>query len=138
MGKLKIGDRLWHPCSMDIIEHKVTSIRQFEDHNQYCLKATDNVGACGRVEVLIAEKKGEFRFIGLLCDYEHESGLQDFVEGNYYVTKDEAKLEFYNQQELLVLNRVQKCQRELNSAKSRLEKVKLMLKQARDSIKEKN
>lgn len=138
MKKLKIGDALWHPCNMDIIEHKVTSIRQFEDHNQYCLKAVHNVGACGRVEVLVGEKKGQFRFIGLMYDYEHESGLQDFIEGNYYTNNDKAKIEFYRQQELLVVSRVDRCQKELNSAKSKLERVKAIIKQAKDSIKEKN
>jgi len=138
MEKLRIGDKLWHPCNMDIIEHKVTSIREFEDHNQYCLKAVYDIGACGRVEVLVGEKKGQFRFIGLMYDYEYESGLQDFIEGNYYTNKDKAKIEFYRQQELLVVSRVDRCQRELNSAKSKLERVKAIIKQAKDSIKEKN
>jgi len=138
MKELKIGDKLWHPCNMDIIEHKVTSVRQFEDHNQYCLRAVYNVGACGRVEVLVGEKKGQFRFIGLMYDYEYESGLQDFVEGNYYTTKDEAKIEFYRQQELLVMSSIDKHQRLLDSSKSNLERVRLILKQARDSVKERN
>jgi hypothetical protein len=138
MKKLKIGDKLWHPCNMDIVEHKVTSIRQFEDHNQYCLKAVYNVGACGKVEVLVGEMKSQFRFIGLLYDYEYGSGLQDFVEGNYYTTKDEAKIVFYRQQELLVMSSIDKHQRLLDASKSNLERVKLILKQARDSVKKKN
>ena len=67
-----------------------------------------------------------------------ESGLQDFIEGNYYTNNDKAKIEFYRQQELLVVSRVDRCQKELNSAKSKLERVKAIIKQAKDSIKEKN
>lgn len=53
MKAIKIGDEMFHPCSIDIIKHKVVSIRQFEGFNHYVLEATNNVGDCGRVQVII-------------------------------------------------------------------------------------
>ena len=87
--EIKINDYFWHPCSLDIIEHKVVSIRQYDGFNHYVLKSTRNVGACGRIEVIISENKGKFRFIELVDEenIEYASGLQDFIEGNYYHKK---------------------------------------------------
>lgn len=52
---IKIGDSLWHPRNLDIIQHKVTSIRQYEGFNHYVCKAVHNVGACGRIEIILDE-----------------------------------------------------------------------------------
>ena len=81
---IKIGDPLWHPCSMDIIEHKVVSIRQFEGFNHYVTKSVHKVGASGILEVILDEHKGKLRFVELLDEesIEYVSGLKDFIEGN--------------------------------------------------------
>ena len=88
---IKIGDSLWRPCNVDIIEHRVISIRQYEGFNHYVTKAVHNVGACGRVEVILDEHKGKLTFVELLDeeDLKYSSGLKDFVEGTYYTTKKE-------------------------------------------------
>jgi hypothetical protein len=103
MSDIKINDSMWHPCNMDIIEHKVISIRQFDCFNHYVLKAVRNVGACGRLEVIVSENNGKLRFVELVNEdtTEYASGLQDFIEGNYYTTKEQAELEFYEQQRIL-------------------------------------
>lgn len=54
----KIGDLLYHPSNYDIIEFEVTGIHNYtgfngETRTSLQAKATQNVGACGKVEVLI-------------------------------------------------------------------------------------
>lgn len=94
--ELKINDILYHPMSLDIIAFKVFGLTQYEDHAVYKAKALNNVGACGRVEVLLTvDRKNKVRFIGLDNDYEHDSGLQDFVEGVYYLNEQEARGAYY-------------------------------------------
>lgn len=134
---IKIGDSLWHPCNMDIIEHKVTSIRQFEGFNHYVCKALHNVGACGRVEVILDEHKGKLRFVELLFeeDLEYSSGLRDFVEGNYYTNKKEAELEFYRQQETIAWTNMEQKKRWYEDAVKRHEQVKLLVKTIKESLK---
>lgn len=132
---IKIGDTLWHPCNMDIIEHKVTSIRQFEGFNHYVTKAVRNVGACGRVEVILDEHKGKLRFVELLHEeeIEYSSGLQDFVEGNYYTNKKEAELEFYKQQETIAWSNMEQKEKWYKEAKARYEQVKLIVSKIKES-----
>lgn len=131
---------MWHPCNMDIIEHKVIGVHEFEDYRgikfkHLTLKATHNVGACGKVEVIIDDHKGKFKFVELVDEeiIEYSSGLQDFVEGNYYSTLEEARVEFYTQQKWLVVARVNELERLLNEAKTRLAQVESIIKVAKDS-----
>lgn len=135
---IKINDSLFHPCSLDIIEHKVTSIRQFEGFNHYVLKAVRNVGACGRLEVIVDEHKGNLRFIELVDEevIEHASGLQDFIEGNYYRTLPEARLVFYEQQKTLAWSNMNNKERLFKEAKDRYEQVKLLVKNLSDEVKQ--
>lgn len=135
---IKIGDILWHPCSMDIIEHKVISVRQYEGFNHYISKAVKNVGACGRVEVILDEHKGKLRFVELIDEenIEYASGLQDFIEGNYYVDKKEAELEFYKKQETLTWSDMEQKKRWYEDAVKRHEQVKLLVKALKDKIKQ--
>lgn len=137
---MNIGDKMWHPCNMDIIEHKIVGINQYEDNRgksfkHYILKAVHNVGACGKVEVIVDEHKGKFRFVELVDEenIEYASGLQDFVEGNYYTNKKEAEIEFYTQQKWLVHNRVDRLDSQLKEAKLRLEQVEAIIKVAKES-----
>ena len=80
---LQINDKLYHPCSLDIIEFKIIGIRQYEDSILYEAKALDNVGACGRVEILLKiDKYDVIRFIGIKDSYndEYGKGLEDFID----------------------------------------------------------
>lgn len=135
---IKIGDSLWHPCNMDIIEHKVVSIRQFEGFNHYVCKAVHNVGACGKVKVILDEHKGKLRFVELLHeeDLEYASGLGDFVEGNYFTNKKEAELEFYEQQQSLSWRNMEQKKGWYEDAVKRYEQVKLLVKNIKESLKE--
>lgn len=135
--EIKIGDSLWHPCNMDIIEHKVTSIRQFNGFNHYVCKAVHNVGACGRVEVILDEHKGKLKFVELLYEenLEYSSGLGDFIEGNYYNNKKEAELEFYKQQETIAWSNMEQKKRWYEDAVKRHEQVKLLVKTIKESLK---
>ncbi len=139
---LNIGDILWHPCSMDIIKHKVIGINKFIDFRKkefvhYTLKATDNVGACGRIEIIIDEHKGKYRFVELINEdnIKYASGLQDFIEGNYYTDENEAKVEFYDKQYYLCSERVRKIKSSLAEAERDFERVKAIIKVAKDNIK---
>jgi len=135
--ELKIGDFMWHPCSVDIIQHKITSIRQYEGYNHYVLKAVNNVGACGKIEVIVDEHKGKFRFVELLDEenIEYSSGLKDFVEGNYYKTENEAKLELYEQQYIIAWSNMEKKESWYNEAKARYAQVGLLVKELKALIK---
>ena len=127
---ITIGDEIFHPCNVDIIKHKVISIRQYEGFRQYVLKAVNNVGACGKIELIIDEHNGNLRFVELLNEenIEYASGLGDFVEGNYYRTLDEAKLEFYKQQEILAWSNMTHKERLFKEASARYEQIKLIVK----------
>jgi len=135
---LKIGDHLWHPCSIDIIEHKIISIRNFEGFNHYVTKAVANVGACGRVEVILDEHKDTLRFIELVDEenIEYSSGLQDFIEGEYYSNKKEAQLEFYRMQEVSAWSNMDRQERLYKQSVKHYEKVKLLVKTIRESLNE--
>jgi len=144
---IKIDDYIWHPCNMDIIRHKVIAIHTYSTvrkgvtnvGTQYTLKAVHNVGACGKIEVIISENNGKLRFIELVDedDIEYASGLQDFVEGNYYTSETEAKLEFYKQQEILCGSSTEKHRQLYENSKKNYERVKLLVKELRDNLKTK-
>ena len=138
---MKIGDKLWHPCSVDIIEHKIVAIYEFEDSRgkifkQYTLKAVNNVGACGKIEVIIDEHNDKFRFVELVNEdtIPYASGLQDFVEGFYYKTKEEATIEFYNKQVYMAKENIDRLERALNEAKIQLSRIEAIVKVAKESI----
>ena len=145
MKNIKLDDIIWHPCNMDIIEHKVVGIHKYITERkgksvegmQYTTKSKHNVGACGRVEVIISENNGKLIFIELIDEdfIEHSSGLQDFVEGNYYTTKEEAELEFYNHQEILSWSSMDKNKRLYDESKKHYEKVKLLVKELKNKTK---
>lgn len=132
MTELKIGDPFYHPCSMDIIDYKIMSVRLYEQRTEYVLKSVYNVGACGRIEVIVSESNGKFRFVELVDEdlIEYSRGLGDFVEGFYYPTRDEAKLEFYKAQIATALSDVSQKERGLKDAKDRLAKIEAIIKQA--------
>ena len=138
MSNPKINDFMWHPCSMDVIKHKVISIRQFDTFEHYVLKAVHNVGACGRVEVIVSHNKGKFRFVELVDeeDIEYSGGLGDFIEGNYYVLEDEARLEFFKQQETLSWTAMDRQQRLYEKCKANYERVKLIVSKTKESLKQ--
>jgi len=137
MKEIKINDSIWHPCNMDIIEHKVTCIRQYEGFNHYVLQAKRNVGACGRVEVIVSQNKDRLTFVELINEerIEYASGLQDFIEGKYYTDENEAKLEFYEQQRVLTWSSMNKQKRLYDQAKANYDKVEKLVKAIKEEIK---
>ena len=140
MKQIQINDSVWHPCNLDIIEHKIVSIRQYEGFKHYVTKAVHNVGACGRVEVILDGHKNNLRFVELLNEenIEYSSGLQDFVEGNYYLDKRKAELEFYRQQEILSWSNMEQKKRWYEEAFKRHEQVKLLVKTIKESLNKTN
>ena len=136
MIKLKVGDSVWHPCSIDIIEHKVISITQYENFTHCNVRAVKNVGACGRVEVILDVRKDTLLFVELVDEdtLPYARGLQDFVEGKYYTTLNEARVEFYKVQERLALRDVENLEKRLKDAKSIYETVKLLIKTFKEDI----
>ena len=124
---------------MDIIEHEVISIRQFEDFNHYVLRAVKNVGACGKVQVIISESRGEYRFHQLHLmdeDTAYSSGLWDFVEGMYYTDLNEAKIKFYEMQEMT--SRIQLDRQKIiyEEIKKRHDKIKMLIEETKQLLKE--
>lgn len=136
--KIEVGTTLWHPCSLDIIEHKVTCVKQYEGFTHYEAKAVRNVGACGRIEVILDEHKGKIRFVELVDEdeIEYSSGLQDFVEGIYYTDKRQAELEFYNNQVRITYSNVEQKKSWLQEAQKNHERVKLIVEKIKESLKD--
>jgi len=134
MFNLKVGDSVWHPCNLDIIEHKVISITQYEGFTHCNVRSVKNVGACGRVEVILDVRKDTLLFVELVDEdtLPYARGLQDFVEGKYYTTLNKARIEFYNVQERLTLRDVENLEKRLKDAKLLHEKVKLLIKTFKD------
>lgn len=136
---IKINDSVWHPCSLDIIEHKIVSIRQYENFTHYTTKAVHDVGACGRVSVLLDEHNNKLRFVSLVevgGRIETANGLGDFIEGNYYIDKRLAELEYYEQQEVLSWSNMEQKRTLYEEAKNRHDKLSSILKRVKDSLKE--
>jgi len=124
--ELNINDTLYHPCSLDILEFKITGIRQYEDHTVYEAKAAYNVGACGRVEVLLTtDKYNVIRFMGIEDSYNHEyeHGLEDFIEGTYYLDRLEARLAYNEQQRILAWSSMENKRRIYEESKAMYYKV---------------
>lgn len=116
-NRLEINQKVYHPCSLDIMKHKIASVTEYEDRVLYKAKSMHPIGACEVVEVLLSvDRKGAIRFIGLADDYEYDSGLQDFVEGKYYTSVFEARTEFYNVQKTLAGANVEKKKQSLLEA----------------------
>ena len=136
---MQINDIVYRPCSMDIIPFKVIGIRSYEDHSIYEAQATGNVGACGKVKVLLTyDKKQTARFIGLSNDFssEYDSGLGDFVEGIYYTDKLEARLVYNETHRLTFWSTVERKKRELKEAEANYNKVVSIITGITEEIKE--
>lgn len=134
--KLKIGTLLWHPCSIDIIPHKIIGVRSYEDHTVYESQALGSVGACGKVKVLLyGDSKGVLRYSDMEHT-EHSSGLQDFVEGIYYTEQLEARLVFNEQQRILCWSKMEDFRRTYEAAKFQYEKVSTIVEGIKQDIKD--
>ena len=136
--ELQINDKLYHPCSLDIIEFKITGIRQYEDSILYEAKALNNVGACGRVEILLKiDKYDVIRFIGIKDSYDDEygRGLEDFVEGKYYLERLEARLEHNEQQRILCWDNMENTRRIYETSKNMYDKVEKIVQGIKNDLK---
>lgn len=102
---INLGDLVYHPMSVDIIEFKVISINQKLDQIiEYQLRSTHNVGACGILEIAVVPTDlGYLTYKELItCDNEeYSSGLGDFIEGKFYLNRLDARLKYY---ELFIYN----------------------------------
>ena len=135
---LQINDKLYHPCSLDIIEFKIIGIRQYEDSILYEAKALNNVGACGRVEILLKiDKYDVIRFIGIKDSYDDEygRGLEDFVEGKYYLERLEARLEHNEQQRILCWTSMENKKRIYEQSKAMYDKVEKIVQGIKNDLK---
>lgn len=125
---MNIGDRLWHPMSIDIIEHKVIAIHQYETFLQVTTQSVHSVGACGKITCRLDVRDNHITFVDLE-DEDERDGLGDFVEGQYYTTFNEARRKFYETQLWIARGNVSDKERLLKEAKSRLTQVEAILKQ---------
>lgn len=131
MEKIKIGDPMWHPCSLDIIKHTVYSIQEFENETLYHLRADKGVGASGRVEVTVRKYLDKYTFAGFVDtddeDIAYASGLQDLIEGSYYTDENTAKVEFYRIQYVTVKSSEYRQERLYKESVARTKQVKLLI-----------
>ena len=136
---LTVGTELYHPCSIDIIKHKIIAVTTYEDRVVYHSKAVHGVGACGEVEVeLVLDQYGALRFIAQSDTCEYGSGLHDFVEGRYYTDINDARVVFYDAKETLARARVKEAERKLEDAKALHDTIARVVAEARKCISEKN
>ena len=136
--ELQINDKLYHPCSLDIIEFKIIGIRQYEDTILYEAKALNNVGACGKVEILLKiDKYDVIRFIGIKDSYDDEygRGLEDFVEGKFYLERLEARLEHNEQQLSLCRTSMENKKRIYEQSKAMYDKVEKIVQGIKNDLK---
>ena len=136
--ELQINDKLYHPCSLDIIEFKIIGIRQYEDSILYEAKALNNVGACGKVEILLKiDKYDVIRFIGIKDSYDDEygRGLEDFVEGKYYLKRLEARLEHNEQQRILCWTSMENKRRAYEQSKAMYDNVEKIVQGIKNDLK---
>lgn len=134
---MQLNEIIYHPCSMDILEFKITGIHSYKTHTVYSAKATHNIGACGRIEVSLAEdQKGSLRFISLDDEqrYEYGSGLGDFTEGLYYTDKQEAKLAYYENHLTQAWTNMEHKERLYKEAKQNYEKIQNIIKVAKEDL----
>ena len=133
---MKVGDLLWHPCSMDIIEHKVVGVHTYEGFTQVTTKATHNVGSCGKIECVLDIRKGRITFVELVDedDIEYASGLQDFIEGEYYTSKPEARKEFYRVQHTIVYGKMKDRELLYKESVEQYERVQRIIKEIEEEL----
>jgi hypothetical protein len=110
------------------MKHKVIGIKTYEDFIHYHLKAVHNIGASGKLEVIIHQNENRFWFIKLVDEenIEYASGLQDFIEGEYFLDERKAKLEFYRNQKVLAFSNMDQKKRWYEDAKARNKKVDVL------------
>jgi len=134
---IKLKDRIWHPCSIDIIEHKVIAIIETEEGLFYKLQSINNVGACGKVTLTVFLKQDKtLVFTDLVYYPEYYSGLQDFIEGIYYTNKSEARLAYYKMQEQNALISMDRQEQLYKKSKESYEKVKQIINQIKLDLKD--
>ena len=133
-NQIKVGDLMWHPCSIDIMEHRVTSITEYENFVEYKLKSTHHIGACGIIEIIVRKSNDKLIFVELVDEDSiyAASGLQDFIEGYYYTTKKDARLEYYCIIEMHYWGVVDKAETQLKKAKKEHLRIKNLIKNIKD------
>ena len=139
MERLKIGDTLWHPCNYDVIEHKIKGVREYEDFVQYETQAVRNVGASGRIQLLLSHRENKILFVGYVNGEESiyaESGLMDFVEGYYYTNKSEAEVVYYENQRILSWSSMNKHKQLYEQSKKNYDKVEKLVKDLKEKVKQ--
>ena len=136
---MQLNDLVYHPMSLDILEFKIIGIHTYETHTIYSAKATHAIGACGKIEVSLAEDNhGVLRFISLDNEdkYEYGSGLQDFTEGLYYKNKQEARLAYYEAAKISFWTSMNEKERLYKQAKANYEKIENLIKVIKDDLKQ--
>lgn len=138
---INIGDKVYHPCSMDILEFKIVGIRKYEDHNTYEAESVRSVGQYSKIKVLLIDTDA-LRYIEMLHPTEeelgHSVGLSDFTEGIYYKTLDEARLKYHDAQLILCWSSVNKWKQLHDEAVKNYDRNKKIIDDLKLVIAEKN
>ena len=127
---LQLRQDVFCDCGLDILEYTVKEIRDNSEGTFYILKAKKNVGAQGRIEILIYENgSGEYKYLELVGneDWTEEYGLEPFTNGKYFTTLEAAKTSFAKTQIKLIEDREQKLVYELNELRTRKTRWEKML-----------
>ena len=139
MKTLKIGDSVWHPCAYDVIEHKITGIRQYKDHVVYETRSVRSVGASHTLFLLLSHIENKIIFTGYVNgedSVEYESGLMDFVDGYYYTNETEAKVKHLDIQLTLHLSSMNQKKRLYEQSKVSFGKINKLTQELKESLKE--
>lgn len=136
---LKIGTTIYKPCSLDILEFKVTEYSCSEDCVIYTLKATHPIGAQGRIEVLVTGTNNRLHYAGTPEDDDgncYSRGLMDFIEGEYFTEKAKARLAFYDDQSVLSWASMREAERLFEERKATNNRIQAIIKQIKDEMAE--
>lgn len=134
---IELGTLVYKPCSLDILEFKVTAYGVSEACVVYTLKATHPIGAQRKVEVLVTGNNNRLHYAGTSDDDEdntYSRGLVDFIEGEYYVDKAKARIAYYDAQEMTCRINLDAAERIVKERKETLLRVQGIIKQIKESL----
>ena len=90
------------------------------------------------VEILLKiDKYDVIRFVGIKDSYDDEygRGLEDFVEGKYYLERLEARLEHNEQQRILCWDNMENTRRIYETSKNMYDKVEKIVQGIKNDLK---
>lgn len=127
---LSLGQDIFGACDIDVLEYRVTEVRETAEGMFYTLRSKRSVGQHRSIEIMIYEnKEGNLRYFQLVdtekedCEY----GLAPFVDCQYFRTLVDAKKHFAKNQVGLINSKIAELNRTLADYRSRKQRWETIL-----------